>query len=318
MRARCALSAVVTACALGAAMHAQQPPAVANPFGPSWAFPNPEGPLPAEGPGPHTVPGSTRTYTMKEIDDLRNPPDWFPERHPAPPPVVQRGRAVLACGSCHLMDGVGHPESSDLRGLTADYFAQQMTDFRTGVRRDYAGVMNIFAKEVTDQEVREAAAWFAALKPTPVGKVVEAAMVPRTYVGPNFMRFVRREGGMEPIGNRIITVSEDEKLVLLRDPRSGFISYVPPGSIARGKALVETGGGGKTIACAICHGEGQRGLGNSPRIAGVHPIYTARQLMLFKDGRRNGVNGQLMKRTVAQLNDEDIVAIAAYLGSLTP
>ena len=61
-------------------------------------------------------------------------------------------------------------------------------------------------------------------------------------------------------------------------------SYVPPGSVAKGKALVETGGGGKTVACAICHGDGMKGLANVPRLAGVHPIYLARQLHLFKDG----------------------------------
>ena len=55
-----------------------------------------------------------------------------------------------------------------------------------------------------------------------------------------------------------------------------------------------------------------------PRLAGLHPIYIARQLYLFKDGNRNGVDAQLMKKAVAQLTDEDIVALAAYLGSLAP
>ena len=90
------------------------------------------------------------------------------------------------------------------------------------------------------------------------------------------------------------------------------------GSIARGKALVETGGSGRTIACAICHGDSLRGLGNVPRLAGLHPIYIARQLYLFKDATRNGVDAQLMKKPVAQLTDDDIVALAAYLGSLMP
>ena len=53
-----------------------------------------------------------------------------------------------------------------------------------------------------------------------------------------------------------------------------------------------------------------------PRLAGLHPIYIARQLYLFKDGTRNGVDAQLMKKPVARLTDDDILAIAAYLGSL--
>jgi cytochrome c553 len=132
------------------------------------------------------------------------------------------------------------------------------------------------------------------------------------------MRFAEPGGEMEPIGNRIITVPVDQTRARLRDPRpgAGFIAYVPVGSVARGKALVETGGAGKTIACSICHGDALKGLGDVPRLAGLHPIYIARQLYLFKDGTRNGVDAQLMKKPVARLTDDDILAIAAYLASL--
>jgi cytochrome c553 len=57
------------------------------------------------------------------------------------------------------------------------------------------------------------------------------------------------------------------------------------------------------------------GLGNVPRLAGLHPIYIVRQLYLFKDGFRNGPDAQLMKKPVEKLTDEDIVSISAYLGS---
>jgi cytochrome c553 len=50
----------------------------------------------------------------------------------------------------------------------------------------------------------------------------------------------------------------------------------------------------------------------------VHPIYIVRQLHLFKDGFRNGPDAQLMKKPVEKLTDEDLVSIAAYLGSLAP
>jgi cytochrome c553 len=130
------------------------------------------------------------------------------------------------------------------------------------------------------------------------------------------MRFAHPDGGMEPIGNRIIMLPEDVARARLRDPHSGFVAYVPVGSVARGRILVETGGGGRTVACAICHGDDLRGLGTIPRIAGHHPIYTIRQLSMFKDGSRNGAEAALMKRSVEKLTDEDIVAIAAYLGSV--
>jgi cytochrome c553 len=303
----------------------QQPPAVPSTSlpspaarEPSWAFPVQAGSLPAEPPGPKTIPGSTRKYTPQEIDNLLSPPDWFPEAHKPAPSIVTTGRGgALACGACHLMSGLGHPESADLTGYTAAYLVQQMEDFKSGARHDYAR-MNGISKEVSDEESRQAAAWFASLPRQRFVRVVEAATVPRTFVGQGRMRFVDPKGGTEPIGSRIITLPEDQELARLRDPRSGFVSYVPPGSVAKGKALVENGGAGKTVACGICHGDGMKGLANVPRIAGVHPIYLARQLHLFKDGGRNGPDAPLMKRPVAQLSDEDILNISAYLGSLDP
>jgi len=312
--------------AVTAVVAAQQPPAsvqstaLPSPQGrePAWAFPVQQGSLPAESPEPKSIPGSTKKYVPKEIDDLMNPPDWFPESHPPAPSIVQKGRGdVLACGACHLMSGLGHPESADLTGFTADYIVQQMADFKSGVRRDYAR-MNGIAKAMTDEEIRQAAQWFASLPRRRFSRVVEAAMVQRTFVGQGRMRFVDLKGGTEAIGNRVITLPENQELARLRDPRSGFVSYVPPGSVAKGKALVETGSSGRTIACSTCHGDGMKGLANVPRIAGLHPIYVARQLHLFKDGGRNGPDAPLMKKAVAQLNDDDILNISAYLGSLSP
>ena len=284
---------------------------------PSWAFPVQAGQLPAESPGPKTIAGSTRQYTPKEIDDLSNPPDWLPNEHPPAPSIVQKGHGdALACGSCHLMSGLGHPESADLTGFTADYLVQQMADFKTGARKDYAR-MNGIAKALSDEEITQAANWFASLPRRTFVRVVEQATVPKTFVGQGRMRFISLEGGTEPVGNRIITLPENQELARLRDPRSGFVSYVAPGSIARGRALAE-GGHGRTIACATSHGDGMKGLANVPRLAGVHPIYLARQLHLFKDGGRNGPDAPLMKKPVAQLTDADILDLSAYLGSLPP
>ena len=318
------MSAVLLA-SMGLHSQQQQPsaPASALPSPPArepgWAFPVQAGSLPAESQEPKSVEGSTKKFTPKEIDDLLNPPDWFPDTHKPAPSIVQKGHgAALACGSCHLMSGLGHPESADLSGFTADYIVQQMVDFKTGTRKDYAR-MNGISKEVSDEEARQAAEWFASLPRKKWSRVVEAAMVPKTFVGQGRMRFIDpKQTGMEPIGNRIITLPEDQEKARLRDPRSGFLSYVPPGSVAKGKALAETGGNGKTVACDVCHGDGMKGLANVPRIAGLHPIYVARQLYLFKDGTRSGPDSALMKKPVAQLSDEDILNISAYVGSLSP
>jgi cytochrome c553 len=250
-----------------------------------------------------------------------NPPDWFPDAHPPAPALVLRGQgATLACGSCHLMNGSGHPESADVTGFTADYIVQQMQDFRSGVRKD-AARMNGISKDLTDQQIRELADYFAKLKPTKTNIVKEVSMVPKTFVGNGRMRFLdpRAAGQTEPIGQRVISVPENEERVKHRDPNGNvFISYAPTGSVGRGKRYVETGGGGKSVNCTICHGDDLMGLGNVPRLAGVHPAYLARQLFLFKDGSRNGPDAQLMKKAVARMTDQDVVNIVAYLASLDP
>jgi cytochrome c553 len=264
------------------------------------------------------VPGSSKTYLRSQIDDLSNPPDWFPDEHPPAPSVVVKGHdAALACGACHLMSGIGHPESADLAGLPAEYIRRTMMDFKTGIRVE-VNRMNTIAKALSNEEIQQAADFFAALKPAKWTEVKEAAMVPKTFVGGGRMRYALPEGGTEPIGSRVITLPQDQSRVTKRDPHSGFVSYVPVGSIKKGEALVKTGANGKTIACTTCHGDSLQGLGNVPRLAGRHPAYMARQLYMFKDGRRNGGDAQLMKKPVAQLSDDDIINVVAYLASLDP
>jgi cytochrome c553 len=293
-----------------------QPPHTAH--YPSWAFPlKVEKLLPPEGSQPKTLPGSTRSYTQEQIDDLLNPPDWFPDRRPDPPAIILKGRGdALACGACHLMSGLGHPESADLTGLSVNYMVQQMKDFRTGSRIDVPR-MNKIAAAVSEEESLAAAQWFARLTPRPFTRVVETHTVPRTFVGDGRMRYMEPGGGTEPIGDRIITIPEDPVRARLRDPYSGFIAYVPPGSIAKGRALAQTGGG-RTVPCALCHGTDLKGAGDVPRLAGVHPIYIARQLYRFRDRTRNGAAAAAMRPSVERLTDEDIVNLSAYLGSLAP
>jgi cytochrome c553 len=298
----------------------QQAPAPA-PAGPdmTWAFPDRvQKELPADA-TPKRAPGSAKTYTQEQIDDLLNPPDWYPEQHPGAPLVVTKGAgAALACGACHLMSGLGHPESSDLTGLSVPYMVQQMLDFKSGARQDPTGKrMNGIAQAITDEQARVAAVYFAKLPRKPFQKVTEAAMVPKTFLGNGRMRLLDPAGGTEPIAGRIITVPEDLNRARMRDPNSGFVSYVPVGSIARGKELVETGGG-RTMACALCHGLDLKGQGSNPRLAGMHPIYTYRPLAFFKDGTRKGIDSSYMVAPVSRLTSDDMVAISAYLATLEP
>lgn len=285
---------------------------------PDWAFltPDKQQPPAAEESGPIHIPGSSKEYTAAQIDDLSNPPDWFPDEHTQPPSIIQHGKgAALACCACHLMSGHGHQESADLAGLNADYIVHTMNDFKKGTRIDPAR-MNAIAKALSDEDIHEAAEWFAALKPGGWIKVVETDTVPKSYVSvKGRQRLPLPGGGTEPLGNRIVELPQDVARATSRDPHSGFIAYVPPGSIARGEAIVKTGGG-KSIACGICHGDALEGLGDVPRIAGLHPAYVARQIYAFQTGTNHSTSSALMKKVVANLTAGDILAISAYAASL--
>lgn len=285
---------------------------------PDWAFPvTDKVQPPSQDDGlPKTAPGSDKSYTRKQIDDLFNPPDWYPDMHPPMPPVVAHGAKTFACGSCHLPTGTGHDESAYLAALPVPYFVQQMADFKNGARKGF-GVMSTIAQALSDDEVQSAAEYFASLKARPWLHVIETDTVPKTYVAPGNIRLKLPDGGAEPIGNRIVELPEDEKAALNRDPKSGFVAYVPMGSVAKGKTLVATGDG-KATKCAICHGETLKGLGITPPIAGRHANYIVRQLYFFQDGNRSGPSAALMHGVVQKLSLDDMVAIAAYLASLEP
>jgi cytochrome c553 len=287
----------------------------------SWAFPTPSKVQPAEDNGAaRHVPGSTKSYTMAEIEDLSNPPDWFPNEHPPAPRVVVHGagKDVLACGACHLMSGFGHPESANLAGLPAAYIEAQMEDFKGDARIDKAR-MNGIGRAISDDDIRASAEYFASLKPKPWVKVTETETVPQTWVSRTRMRLPLPGGDTEPIGDRIIEVPQNPELSENRDPDSGFIAYVPIGSVKKGESLVTTGGGGVTVGCVNCHGEKLTGGSfGEPPLAGRSPSYIARQLYGFKRFTRNGPGTQLMQPVVENLSDEDILDITAYLASLKP
>jgi cytochrome c553 len=287
---------------------------------PDWAFPVTDKVQPQLPPdeAPHSAPGSDKSYTRKQIDDLFNPPDWYPDLHPPMPQIVAHGEAntVRACASCHLPTGTGHDESAYIAALPAGYFVRQMIDYKSGARKG-SGSMTTIAQAISEEDVRAAADYFAALKPRPWIRVVETDTVPKTYVGPGNKRLRLPGGGDEPIGNRIVEIPEDEEAVLNRDPRLGFVALVPKGSVAKGQALVTTGAD-KTLPCAICHGPTLKGLGEVPPIAGRQANYVVRQLYSIQDGTRGGVSSALMQQVVERLTVDDMLAIAAYTASLKP
>jgi len=293
---------------------------------PEWAYQiTPAGFKAAPDDGvPRRVPDSTATYTVTQLRDRFIAPVWHPEDHPPLPPIVAQGRKpdVFACGFCHRADGPGGPENSALAGLPAAYITQQMNDYKSGARRTAVPKRNVdvmigLAKAATDDEIAAAAAYFSALKPRRHTRVVETDTVPKTFIMANHYAPLP-SGEKEAIGNRIIEVPEVLEQFVNRDTRARFIAYVPVGSVGRGEALVKTGGAGKTLACVTCHGPDLKGVGLIPSIAGRSTSYVVRQLYDIKHGFRAGAFAALMKDVVARLEEDDMLAIAAYLATQSP
>lgn len=299
---------------------------------------------PNEDPGeqtrPRRVAGSSATYSLVDVRDGHNVIDWFPNDHPMPMPAIIKhgpaagtGNTARGCGSCHLPNGKGRPENAPPAGLPVAYFMRQLHDFRNGLRRSAdprkpnTNTMIDLAKAMTDEEMRVSAEYFGAIKWTPWIRVVETDLVPKTRIVGNLFLSTAQER-TEPIAGRIIEVPEDvEQAEALRNPRSGFVAYVPPGSIEKGRDLVTTGGmrvvgneivQGKTTPCVTCHGLDLMGVADVPPIAGRSPSYIVRQIWDIQQGTRNGAAVQLMKQAIANLEGEDLVNIAAYVASRVP
>ena len=225
-------------------------------------------------------PAEIRGYARENPDVHMPPADWHPNDHPPMPGIVAMGapaRGVRACAFCHYPNGKAYPGTAGIAGLPADYIAQQLHDFRDGLRhsaepeKENVGQMIDIAKGMTEEEIEAAASYFASMQWTPWIRVVETETVPRTWNRNGvFHVLTGSEAGSEPIGNRIVETPEDSERTLLRDSRSGFIAYVPLGAVAKGEELVRTGGG-KTVQCDVCHGEELHGVGAVPGISPVVP-----------------------------------------------
>jgi cytochrome c553 len=273
----------------------------------------------------HSLPGTTLQFTRAQIGDRFAPADWFPGDHPEMPTIVANGKKpdVWACALCHYPNGHGRPENAPIAGLPVNYFVAQMHAFRDGTRKSAdsrkanTAIMAAIARGMTDEEILESANYFAAIKVKPWIRVVETKTVPETTTSVGLFLPVAN-GKQEPLGARIIEVPEDvEAVEVLRNPRVGFVAYVPQGYINRGAVLVTTGRG-KTQPCGTCHGSDLKGMGDVPAIAGRSPSYLMRQMVDMRAHTRTGPGAELMMPVVGQMSNADLMAVAAFVASRAP
>jgi cytochrome c553 len=78
-------------------------------------------------------------------------------------PRAGRRLAAPRCAVCHGNDGIAHqPDAANLAGQPAIYVHNQLRAFRSGDRRHEQ--MNIIAAELTDAQIADLAAWYAAIR----------------------------------------------------------------------------------------------------------------------------------------------------------
>lgn len=271
-----------------------------------------------------TLADSDQRFTRKEANNEWGPADWYPDEHPPTPAIIAVGRevdGVRPCSLCHYANGQGKPENAHIAGLPKDYIVQQLNAFATGERhnadprKSNTNEMARMARWLSKDEMDEIAEYYSSMSFRPWIKVVESEFAPQVHETLGGLMIPIAGVDAVPLGNRIIEVPQSvERTEAMRDPRSGFVAYVPEGSIAKGEALVTTGGG-KTIQCKICHGDGLRGLGEVPAIAGRSASYAMRQLWDIQQGSRTS---PLMTGVVSDLSYDDMLNIVAYVASLSP
>jgi cytochrome c553 len=82
---------------------------------------------------------------------------------PASAQDLEAGRkAALACQNCHGMDGLSRlPDAPHLAGQPEIYLARTLRQYRSGERKHE--LMNISARGLSDADIRNLAAYYAAI-----------------------------------------------------------------------------------------------------------------------------------------------------------
>ncbi len=88
----------------------------------------------------------------------------FPSAATAGNPAAGRVK-TRTCLTCHGVDGIGRvPGAPNLAGQNEMYLAKQLRDYRSGKRPHQ--IMSIVAKNLSDEDIDDFAAWYASIKIT--------------------------------------------------------------------------------------------------------------------------------------------------------
>lgn len=92
-----------------------------------------------------------------------------------------------------------------------------------------------------------------------------------------------------------------------------------PALAGKGERIYRGGIPGKGVpACIACHGPAGKGnaAANYPALAGQHAAYVISQLKLYAAGERRTDPNQMMRNIAAELDEEEMQAVASYIQGL--
>ena len=96
--------------------------------------------------------------------------------------------------------------------------------------------------------------------------------------------------------------------------------YGEPSLVQEGGVLSAVGDAERGIRpCEVCHADAGVGIAPSfPYLAGQHPYYTAKQLLLWKAGARRNDPLEVMAEIAKRLEEEEVRALALYFARVRP
>lgn len=160
------------------AVTASAPPATASPAAPAAAGPAapPQAAAPTSAPPPSAPAKPATPVPGRSAQDFSaSRPEWENFLRDADPQAGKQLAAngkpaagVQACVACHGQAGITPTGGifPNLAGLSSEYLAKQLADFRSGTR--IQPLMNTVARALTEQEIGQVAAYYGTLAGPPM------------------------------------------------------------------------------------------------------------------------------------------------------
>ena len=249
---------------------------------------------------------------------------------------IRAGKAVAEseCKGCHGLDGRGTaPGIPNLAGQRGRYIMAALQEYKEG-RRVHAALRAI-AADLSDDQTRGVAAYYASLKPIPAqkgplfspyenGKTVSAECAAchgadgnsKTPGTPNlagqqpiyfvaatqeYLTGARASAPMDPMLRKLGRLDIESVALYFASQTPTPRAAPPVGDPAAGEP--------KTAVCGGCHG--QHGVSTdaaTPSLAAQDPQYLKQAILAYRTTRKH----PLMSRLVSDLSDQDIDNIVAF------